>query len=374
MLTEECPGKEERPYLLALLRAPGLNVAGLNRLFRSGITPSSLFAASRRWLLAQGIRPATADYLRDPPWRAVEQELRWLEDDANHLLTPDNPCYPGLLKQIHDPPLALYVRGNPAALNSVQLAVVGSRNPSPGGSRLARRFAGQLSELGLTITSGLARGIDSQCHKGVIDVQGITVAVLGNGLGTVYPASNSRLADSVLEQGALVSEFPLDYRPIPANFPRRNRIISGMSTGVLVVEAALKSGSLITARCAMEQGREVFAIPGSIHNPLARGSHLLIRQGAKLVEQVEDIIEEIGMLAAAAQNSSAGAQPVQATPGGLDAEGKLLLDNMGYDPVSVDFLVDETGLSAEVAGRSLLALELDGLVESLPGGNYVRKS
>jgi DNA processing protein len=209
---------------------------------------------------------------------------------------------------------------------------------------------------------------------GALDANGQTIAILGNGLNSIYPKSNTQLAESIIENGALVSELPLDYRPLPANFPRRNRIISGVSTGVLVVEAALKSGSLITARCAMEQGRDVFAIPGSIHNPLTRGCHSLIREGAKLVEQLQDIIEEIGPLAAASVTTDTQPVKTQQLIKGLDADTKLLLDNIGYRPVNVDYLVDVTGLTVNIISRTLLNLELQGLIESLPGGGCIRKS
>ena len=209
---------------------------------------------------------------------------------------------------------------------------------------------------------------------GAIDSDGKTIAVLGNGLNSVYPASNKKLAESILERGALVSELPVDYRPMPANFPRRNRIISGMNTGILVVEAALKSGSLITARCAMEQGRDVFAIPGSIHNPLVRGCHSLIREGAKLVEQIQDITEEFGPVARAISTIDNRSTLAKQSTKGLDANAKVLLDSTGFQPVNIDFPVEATGLTAKAVTVSLLNLEIDGLVESLSGGSCIRKS
>lgn len=374
MIKEEFLEDEDLLYLLALLRAPKLGARSLTRLFESGVSPASIFTLPSQALVEKGLNSSAIAYIQNPNWPLVESDRRWLEEETNYLVTLSNPYYPDLLKQIYDPPVALYVKGNPEVLKTIQLAVVGSRNPTPDGRRLARNFAKQLATLGLTITSGLALGIDSCSHRGAIEAFGKTIAVLGNGLNTVYPASNRKLAESILAHGTLISELPLDYRPMPANFPRRNRIISGMSTGVLVVEAALKSGSLITARCAMEQGRDVFAIPGSIHNPLSRGCHSLIREGAKLVEQIQDITEEIGPLAAVVCTNNKQSMLAQQSTKRLDADAKLLLDSIGYQPVNVDFLVEALGLTVDVISRSLLNLELEGLIESLPGGSYARKS
>lgn len=374
MIKEEFLEDKDLLYLLALLRTPKLGARSLTRLFEAGVSPASIFTLPSQALVEKGLNSSAIAYIQKPNWPLVESDHRWLEEKTNYLVTLSNPYYPDLLKQIYDPPFALYVKGNPEVLNTIQLAVVGSRNPTPDGRRLARNFARQLATLGLTITSGLALGIDSCSHRGAIEAFGKTIAVLGNGLNTVYPASNRKLADSILVHGTLVSELPLDYRPLPANFPRRNRIISGMSTGVLVVEAALKSGSLITARCAMEQGRDVFAIPGSIHNPLSRGCHSLIREGAKLVEQIQDITEEIGPLAAVVCTNNNQSMLAQQSTKRLDADAKLLLDSISYQPVNVDFLVEAVGLTVDVISRSLLNLELEGLIESLPGGSYVRKS
>ncbi len=348
--------EEHLPYWLALLRAPLLGPGTLSRMLEMVASPALIFELSAGDLREFGLNPRTVEYIQNPLWPAVQRDLRWLEQEEHHLVPLSSRFYPKLLQQIHDPPAALYVRGHPEVLGSIQLGIVGSRNPTPDGRRLARDFSRRLAMAGLTITSGLALGIDSDSHRGALDAGGQTIAVLGNGLNTVYPASNRTLAESVLERGALVSELPLDYRPLPANFPRRNRIISGMSTAVLVVEAAVKSGSLITARCAMEQGRDVFAIPGSIHNPLARGCHSLIREGAKLVEQIRDITEEFGPMAAAVCVSDDQSTQAQQFTKRLDADAKLLLDSIGYQPVSVDYLVDVSGLSVNVISRTLLDL------------------
>jgi DNA processing protein len=366
--------KEELPYWLAILRVSALGPVTLGKLLQTFGSPRAIFEANKTHLVECGLHSNVISRIQNPSWAMVETDLKWLECEENHLVTFESEHYPELLKQIYDPPLALFVSGNAAVLSSIQLGVVGSRNPSPDGRRLARSFSAELARLGLTITSGLALGIDSYSHLGALDAKGLTVAVLGNGLSSVYPASNRGLAESIKINGALVSELPLDYRPLPSNFPRRNRIISGMSTGVLLVEAAMKSGSLITARCAMEQGREVFAIPGSIHNPVARGCHSVIREGAKLVEQVQDIIEEIGALAAVVGNKSFPPTETQHSIKGLDAEAKLLLDNIGYQPITVDSLVEMTGLSVNIISRALLTLEMLDLIESLPGGSCIRKS
>lgn len=374
MIKEDIPPDNELQCLLALLRTPALGPGTLRKLLLTVASPATIFELPVQVLQEFGLKSSAIEYIQNPRWSVVEGDLLWLEQEGNHLVTLHSQHYPELLRHIYDPPVALFVRGNSEVLKSIQVGIVGSRNPTPDGRRLARDFSRHLAASGFTITSGLALGIDSHSHMGALDTEGHTIAVLGNGLNTVYPPSNRKLAESVLERGALVSELPLDYRPIPANFPQRNRIISGMSTGVLVVEAALKSGSLITARCAMEQGRDVFAIPGSIHNPLARGCHALIREGAKLVETMQDIIEELRPMAAAVDRADNPSRQTQQLTMGLDVDAKLLLDNIGYQPASVDYLVDATGLTVNVISRTLLHLELQGLIESLPGGSCIRKS
>jgi DNA processing protein len=349
---------------LALIRAPGLGPASLLPWLRQGQDP--------RQLLDSPPQPLRA-VLADIPWQRVDDDLVWLAAPRNHLIPWDSPDYPGLLRDIPDPPLALFVHGDPQVLSLPQLAVVGSRNPSSGGQQTARDFARYLASAGLAITSGLAVGIDAAAHQGALDAGGATVAVTGTGLDRVYPARHRDLAHRIADQGALVSEFAPGTPPLPGNFPRRNRIISGLAVGTLVVEAALRSGSLITARLAAEQGREVFAIPGSIHNPLARGCHALIRQGAKLVETADDIAEELsallgGLIAEGPlQRDQAGAcEALQ------DPEYRQLLEAMGHDPVTVDGLVARTGFSAEAVSSMLLLLELEGHVSSSPGGFFVR--
>jgi DNA processing protein len=311
--------------------------------------------------------------------------LHWLEHEAHHFVPFGSEDYPPLLAEVSDAPVGLFVRGDPAVLSLPQLAIVGSRNPTGGGRDTAGSFAAHLARGGLAITSGLAIGIDAAAHQGALGAEGITVAVCGTGLDVDYPSAHGALAEAIAQRGALVSEFPLGVPALQANFPRRNRIISGLSLGTLVVEAALRSGSLITARLAAEQGREVFAIPGSIHNPLARGCHQLLRQGAQLVETVDDIFAElhalVGALAPALQaavcdeRKSGAAEPEShaAAAPVLDKAYEILLDALGFEPAGVDTLVERTGFAADEVASMLLILELDGKLESRPGGRYVRR-
>lgn len=337
-----------------------------------GTAAAALAAARAEW--AQLGLPDTAlDYLRNPDWRRVEQDLAWLERPRNHLLRLDDSRYPPLLRQIAYPPPLLFVHGEPDCLRTPQLAIVGTRNPTPPGRETAHRFAAHLAEGGLTITSGLALGIDAAAHQGALAGGGRTIAVMGTSLDRVYPAKHRDLAHAIAERGALVSELPIGTSAMAENFPRRNRLISGLALGVLVVEAATQSGSLITARQALDQGREVFAIPGSIHNPLAKGCHALIRQGmAKLVETAADILEELGSLAAFGADQSAVPASAATAPNGLDDDYRQLLVAMGDGPAGVDLLVERCGLTAEAVSSMLLILELEGYVAAVPGGLYCR--
>lgn len=355
---------------LALLRAPGVGCQTLNPLLADGRTPRELIEQPPAAL------PATLrDYLRKPDWRGVEQDLRWLEEPGNRLLRIDQAAYPARLRSLPNPPSALFLHGDPALLDLPQLAIVGSRTPSTGGHRTAREFAAHLAGAGLVISSGLATGIDAAAHEGALQADGLTLAVTGTGLDRVYPATNRALAHAIAAQGLLVSEFPLATPPLPGNFPRRNRILAGLALGTLVVEAALKSGSLITARLAGEAGREVFAIPGSIHNPLARGCHRLIRDGAKLVETADHILEELGPLLGDITLRLAGPSPEPAGAGsadGIDAQHRQVLAAMGYDPTTTDELVKRTGFPASEVSSILLLLELRGHVSSGAGGQFTR--
>lgn len=317
----------------------------------------------------------------------IDKTLAWAEEPGNHVLTLADTNYPQALLSIADPPPLLYAKGRVELLSRPAVAVVGSRNATAQGMQNAERFAQTLSGAGLCITSGLALGIDAAAHTGACSASpghGSTVAITGTGLDLVYPAKHRALAHQIAEDGCLLSEYPLGTAAIAANFPRRNRLISGMSLGVLVVEAALQSGSLITARSALEQGREVFAIPGSIHSPLAKGCHQLIRQGAKLVESAQDILEELQLHALApllrqATVASTDARlraavtmqrSVAEMPSAEDARAMQVIQAAGHDPSSVDQLAELTGMAASEIQATLLLLELDGSFERLSDGRY----
>ena len=313
----------------------------------------------------------TRSALLKPNWDLVEQDLAWFDEPSRHIITLHDPRYPELLKQIADPPSLLFVQGDVSLLSHWQIALVGSRNPSASGRNTAFEFARYLAQGDIAINSGLAMGIDAAAHQGALAAQGKTVAVIGTGLDRIYPAKHKDLAADIVASGVIVSEFPLGTPPRAENFPRRNRLISGMSLGTLVVEAALQSGSLITARMALEQGREVFAIPGSIHNPLSRGCHKLIREGAKLVETAQDILEDLGALAAVSITTDTVAQQNNDTIS-IDGDYKSLFEHLGYDPIQIDVLIERCGLTADTVSSMLLLLELQGEVESLSGARYVR--
>jgi DNA processing protein len=362
----------ELTYWCVILRTRSLGFQTFQRLIQSYKNPRNICRLSAAELLDQGLSEKIVWDICNPDWKRIEKDLEWLQCQRNHLITINDKAYPELLRQIHSPPIAMFVKGDPSLLKSLQLSLVGSRRPSPDGRNIASEMGSNLAKLGITITSGLAVGIDSFAHTGALDVGGNTIAVLGNGLETIYPARNKKIAESIIDNGALISEFPLDQAPLPANFPRRNRIISGLSIGTLVIEAAIRSGSLITARYALEQGREVFAVPGSIYNPVSRGCHELIRQGAKLVDKLEDILEEFGPLISMTQGHGQNAADNETKIKILDAEQKLLLDNIGRNPITIDSLVEITRLKTSSVSTALVSLELDGEVESLPGGEYVR--
>jgi DNA processing protein len=326
-------------------------------------------------LLARlGVANGAIEWLTCPDETRIAADLRWLDESRCTLLPCFDAGYPELLRLSPDAPPLLYVRGRVDVLREPQLAMVGSRNPTAGGRATAREFAASFARLGLTITSGLALGIDAACHEGALAAGGTTIAVLGCGLDICYPRENRALFDRIAGSGALVSEFPPGTEPRAALFPQRNRIIAGLAHGTLVVEAARRSGSLITARLAGIAGREVFALPGSIHNPLARGCHELIRQGAKLVERVEDVLAEL-RISLAHQLLGSSLEPSTGPPAAapvLDKAYKILLDALAFEPASVDSLVERTGLNSESIASMLLILELDGHVAPHPGGRYSR--
>ena len=345
---------------LALNQIPGLGNEGLRRLLQAFGSPAQIFATPPQ-SLKQVIQPAVAEIIAQG-WNetALESIAAWLTDPLNAIVTLADSEYPQALLNIPDPPLLLYVKGRRELLNRPALAVVGSRNATAQGLANAEAFAHAASTAGLCIVSGLAHGIDAAAHRGGLRGQGSSIAVVGTGLDKIYPAANRELAHQLAQQGVLISEFSLGTPPLAANFPRRNRIISGLSLGCLVVEASLQSGSLITARMALEQGREVFAIPASIHAPQAKGCHYLIKQGAKLVECAQDILEELG-------HFTAGSTTPASAP-----ENHPLLAHLGFDPVDMDSLSQRSGLTIEALSAILLQLEMAGNVATLPGGLYQR--
>lgn len=344
---------------LTLTRGVGLETQ--RRLLSVFGLPEHIFAAAGTAVRAAvGERAARALAAFDGD-EQVARTLAWASQPGNHLITLADAAYPQALLEIADPPTLLYVKGRAELLNNRALAIVGARNATAQGASNAEQFARELSRGGLTIVSGLALGCDAAAHTGALDGVGSTVAVVGTGADRIYPPRNQELARRIAEHGAIVSEFPLGTPALRDNFPRRNRIISGLARGVLVVEAAARSGTLITARLAGEQGREVFAIPGSIHSPLSKGCHQLIRQGAKLVDDARDILSEL--------QPAPPPETAVETPTG---DGSPLLDAMGFDPVGIDVLSQHTGLTADTLSAMLLSLELENRVALLPDGRYQR--
>jgi len=364
---------QDLKYWLALHRAKGIGPAAFSALLAHFKQPGEVFDCSDAQLLAAGLGHNAIKAIHNPDWSGVQIDLDWLnEDSSHHILTLNDPDYPALLHEISGPPPVLFVNGQKNCLNNSQIAMIGSRNPTPSGKQTAVDFARHLAAAGLTISSGLAIGIDAACHQGALDADGYTIAVTGTGLDRIYPARNQALAHQIRETGALITEFPIGTPARPENFPRRNRIISALSLGTLVIEAALRSGSLITARYALEQGREVFAIPGSIHSPLARGCHHLIKEGAKLVETADDIINELLPLVNYDRKTDQSIENNEDSTNNLTQEYGLLIENMGFDPVSVDEIINRSGLTAEEVSSMMLILELQGHVASSPGGCYIR--
>ena len=361
------PSQPELSDWLRLAAVPGVGCVLGARLVGGFGSPGAVFAASRDALAAlcgAQLAGALAAPVSDAVVELVARTLEWLAKPGHHVLTLHDPAYPRMLREIYDPPLLLYAIGRVELLSAPSIAIVGSRNASTQGKANAQAFAQAFSNAGLAIVSGLALGIDAAAHEGALAGPGSTVAVIGTGADVVYPARNHRLAHRIAEQGCIISEYSLGHPVLASNFPRRNRLISGLSGGVLVVEAAAKSGSLITARMAAEQGREVFAIPGSIHAPMSKGCHQLIREGAKLVDSAADVLEEL----------RPGALEAHAPAALASEDGPFgdLLDALGYDPVGADALALACGLDAGTLSAHLLALELAGKLERLPGGLFQR--
>lgn len=346
------------PYWLALLRTPNIGPVKFQEI----------------------IKAYPEDHLKDYfsenainiVWPDVEKDLAWANQPGHFLLTPHSRDYPERLREIVSAPPILFVQGNIDLLKKAQIAMVGSRNPTPSGEDIAYHFSKSFSNAGLVVTSGLAMGIDAACHQGALSTNGETIAVMGTGPDKIYPKRHHGLAQKILERGCIVTEFPTGVTPMAQHFPRRNRIISGLSLGVVVVEAAYASGSLVTAKYALEQNREVFAIPGSIQNPLSRGCHYLIKQGAKLVETVEDVLEELRWCHPERREGP----PEQADSQNKEVprvarDDSPFLKFVGFDATPTDLLIQRSGLTAEEVSSILLVLELDGRVKSVPGG-YVR--
>jgi len=356
---------EDREAWLRLTLVAGIGEVAQRRLIEAFGTPEAALSASHAQL-SQHLRARQIDALQAGPDTAqLAQTLAWLGEAGHHIISWLDEDYPEQLREMADPPILLYGKGRRELLGGNGLAIVGSRTATAQGEANAEAFAQALSEAGISIVSGLALGIDAAAHRGGLKGKGSTIAVVGTGLDRVYPARNKALAHEIAQNGLLLSEFPLGTNSAPGHFPKRNRIISGLSHAVLVVEAALNSGSLITARLALEQGREVMAIPGSIHSPLSKGCHALIKQGAKLVESAQDIVEELAwpimpIAAAAPRPDRDQTEPV--------------LQHLGYDPASLDQLAERSGLTVEALSAKLLTLELEGLVAQLPGGRYQRLS
>ncbi len=359
---------------LILAATPGLHGHKLDALLAGLGSVEAIVAAAEHTAIAQVLTPQSAQRLKSPDKKRLIKAQQWLTQSQHGLVTWSDEDYPGLLREIADPPVALFVRGDAKHLNLPQIAVVGSRQATPGGVEIAGRLSEQLTRAGFCITSGLARGIDAAAHRGALAAGGVTLAVCATGPDRVYPAVHRKLAGDIAKRGVVVTEYLPGTRPQAYRFPRRNRIISGLATGTLVVEAGLRSGALITARLAAEQGREVFAVPGSIHNPVARGCHQLIRNGAKLVETTQDLVEELGGLLgnlAASIEQNPATNTRRKTPD--DPQYAQLLSCMGWDPVSADQLVTRSGLTAAEVSSMLLILELEGHIVPLPGGRYQQR-
>jgi DNA processing protein len=354
---------DELAAWIRLTLVPGLGDQTLRRLLAALGLPSQVLSSGRAAVAGVVGDTLAQRVSENAHGRVVDRALGWAALPGNHIVTLADAAYPQRLLEIADPPALLYCRGDVALLARASLAMVGSRSATPQGLSNAEQFARAFSDAGLAITSGLALGIDAAAHRGGLAGRSSTIAVLGTGADIAYPTRNRTLYDAIAERGVIVSEFPLGTPAGTGTFPRRNRIISGLALGVLVVEAAMDSGSLITARLAGEQGRDLFAIPGSIHSPLSKGCHALIKQGAKLVESAADVLTELRIEAA---SGPARAQVAS------DESG--LLRWLGHDPCSIDTLVQRSGLTADVVSAMLLQLELEGQVASLPGGRYQRSA
>ncbi|MCB1604360.1 MAG: DNA-processing protein DprA [Xanthomonadales bacterium] len=366
---------------LLLTRCPGLGSSRILKLINHFGNAEAVF--SQKTLPTEFKIPAKSlDWVKHPDLESIQPDLEWLEKEHNHIITIDDDLYPTLLKKAESPPPVLFVTGKPEVLFQPQIAVVGSRNASQVGLENTRSFCYDLASKGLTITSGLAIGVDGTAHKAALQAGGTTIAVTGTGLDVVYPSQNRELAHEIAKTGALVSEFPIGTKPHAKNFPRRNRIICGLSLGTLVIEAGIQSGTLITARQTMEINRPVMAIPGSIHNPNAKGCNYLIKQGAKLVESAPEIVEELTPLAHSLsfqikeklellKNKTVQTENKPYINAG-ENENNELLSHIMYEPTAIDDIIINSGLTAREVASTLLILELEDKIRALPGAQYIR--
>lgn len=373
---QSTPAESDLRGWLAVGRTGSCNGHAVLRAVQAFGSVGGLFDAGDRELAALGFSHAAVARIRRVDWRAVRREQEILERNGVSIVPIGTRLYPARLAAISSPSPVLYCRGNPEMLDCPQIAIVGSRAATRGGRDRARTLAGELAARGLVVTSGLARGIDAAAHRGALDAGGSSVAVVATGPDCIYPRSNAGLARELVGAGAVVTERAPGTPPLPGNFPRRNRLISGLSLGVLVVEASLRSGSLITARFAADEGREVFAVPGSVDSALSRGCHALIRDGAKLVESVADVLDEIvgfgGLFEPSVVSSTVVPDRSGDTFEDLGASERVLLDVVGHDPVTLDQLVGCTGMTSDRLAPALVALEIDGWIETLPGSRFVR--
>lgn len=358
---------------LALALAPALPLSAWQNIVHKGFDAEAVMAGGMRLWQSLALKPKTLDYLAAPPWAMIEACISWQENNpACCLCFAEDGLYPELLKTISAPPKVLFLHGRAELLHRPQMAIVGSRNPTTAGREWARHFARELAQLGWVITSGLALGIDSMAHEGALSVQGQTIAVLGSGLERIYPLCHRNLSADIAQNGLLISEYPPGTPPLPVHFPARNRIISGLAVGVLVIEATLKSGSLITARSALEAGRQVYALPGSLHNPLSKGCHFLIKEGAKLVETIDDILVETSGFAAwysSKIEQTQGLMPQKNVA--LNEKTQNLLNAVDFSPTSFNTILVRTGLTVAEVSVILMALELKSLVR-LSSNGYER--
>lgn len=350
---------EKRTALwLALNKAHGIGPRKFTAILQHFPDLAAFFNLPKKELRELNLTDKTIDSIINPDWKTIEEETKWSKQEHQHIILLHDPNYPTLLKQIPDPPPILYAKGNIDLLNQPQMAIVGARRASQGGNQTAYNYAKALGENGLVITSGLALGIDTASHLGALKNNQPTIAVLGTGMGHIYPRQNHAIFNQISLKGLIISEFAIKKGPRSENFPRRNRIISGLSQGILVIEAALKSGSLITARYALEQGRDVFAVPGSIHDSLAKGCHKLIKEGAKLVENISDILPELPPM---------GELPAQRLET-LEQSEQILLNHIDFHPTATNIIIGRSTSETKIVTGNLIRLELKGYIMATPGG------